>query len=115
MSNDRNPHRLYFELKLVDGYGEIHGIVRREIDKDAAFKGQRIAEEASLGIFPRRGGESAMSALANVLQVREFRRDLLVAAAKVAAQQLADFLQDREGWHGLDRQDAVEKIVKGSR
>jgi hypothetical protein len=34
-----DPNELFFELKLVDGTGRVHGVVRRPIDRKAAFMG----------------------------------------------------------------------------
>lgn len=101
--------KLYFELKLVDEYGEVHGIVRREIDDEAAYKGDRIADDftfnASIGAVP-------FKSAVEVLRVREFRKHLLIESARQLGHQLTDFLEDREGWHGLDRQEGVERSLR---
>ena len=104
--------RLLFELKLFDDYGRVHGVVRREISEKAAYMGPRIKEDLELGAIAADMGTTPFDATVEVLRVREFRRGLLRDAAAWAGLQLADFLQDREGWHGLDRQEATEKIAK---
>lgn len=110
MSSD--PNELFFELKLVDATGRVHGVVRRPIDRNAAFMGQRIKEDLEFGIVAVDKGMSPFNAAVKILRVKELRRDLLKQAGSMAGGQLADFLQDREGWHGLDRQDSAEKSVK---
>lgn len=102
--------KLFFELKLIDDFGRVHGIVRRHIDEKAAFMGSRIKEDLSLGALGI-GTVSPFDAAVEVLRVKEFRRGLLQQAAAMTGMQLADFLEDREGWHGIDRQERVEKIA----
>jgi hypothetical protein len=45
--------KLFLELKLVDEYGHIHGVVRQRVDRDVAFMGNRIPmkEKAELGLM----------------------------------------------------------------
>lgn len=42
-------------------------------------------------------------AVVNMMKKREFRRDGLKDAAERLASQMADFMEDKEGWHGTDR------------
>lgn len=107
----RDPNELMFELRLVDGYGRVHGAVTRPLDKDVAYRGQRIAED--LRVLGPLGGMSFDDAV-EILQVKEFRRRKLIYCAQMAGGQLADFLEDREGWHGLDRQEATERRAQGN-
>lgn len=101
--------KLYLELKLTDEHGTVHGVVRRPLSEKAAFKGQRHAEQFH---NPAPIGGPTFDDAVEVLQVREFRRKLLIEAATGSGMQLADFLEDREGWHGLDRQESTEKIAR---
>lgn len=39
------------------------------------------------------------------MQRREFRRSAIVSQAKTLGDALCDLLEDREGWHGADRQE----------
>lgn len=102
--------KLRIELRLVDECGRVHGVVVREVPREAAFQGNRISEETRLGVFVGRG-ETPFDAAVTALKVRELRKGLLSDCCKAAGLQLADFLEDREGWHGLDRQDAVEARI----
>ena len=106
--------RLFFEMKMFDDYGRVHGVVRRELDENAAFQGQRIAEDMRLGVVGM-GSASPFDTAVEVLRVKEFRRSLLKEAGAWAGVQLADFLEDREGWHGIERQERVEKIATDNR
>lgn len=106
--------KLTLELRLRDGYGRTHGVIVREVTDDVAFQGERAAEEFSLGTYSI-GAQSQVDAFAaatTVLKVRELRRSKLRDFAANMGTALADFLQDREGWHGLDRQEATDKIAR---
>lgn len=103
--------KLYFELKLVDDYGRVHGVVRHEIDEQAAFMGDRIADDVRSGLYAG-PGETPFDSVVKVLKVRQFRKRLLIESARNVGHQLADFLEDREGWHGLDRQVGVEQALR---
>lgn len=102
---------LYYEISLVDGYGKVHGRIRREIPEDAAYMGNRIVGEmrasAELGIGLVSFGEAC-----RIMHTKEFRRDLMADAARQCSLALCDFLEDREGWHGVDRQDTAEELHK---
>jgi len=104
--------KLTFELRLVDESGRVHGAVCHEVPRDAAFIGSRAVEEARMGWTPTSPGDTPLVGMVKMMKAREFRRDLLQDVAKQAAARLADFLADREGWHGLDRQEATERHIK---
>lgn len=104
--------KLTFELRLVDEYGRIHGVVCHELPREAGFIGDRAVEEARMGFAPTSPGDGPLGGMVRMMRAKEFRRDLLVEAAKGAAHQLSDFLADREGWHGLDRQESTERYLK---
>lgn len=105
--------KLTFELRLVDESGRVHGVACRDLPREAAFIGDRAVEEARMGLAPRMPGDGPLDGMVRMFRAREFRRELLVEAAKGAAHQLSDFLSDREGWNGLDRQESTERHLKG--
>jgi len=107
--SERNPRAMRLELRLVNGWGEGHGAVGYGLPQEAAYMGDRIADDVRAGASL---GTMSMSDVVKVMKVREFRRGLLISACQQAGAQLADFLQDREGWHGLDRQERTEEIIK---
>jgi len=78
---------------------------QRAIDLDVADFGERLAGEMDLGIAFL--GPGAFAQTASVIKKRHFRRQELIAAAKMLGMGLADFLEDREGWHGEQRQEAT--------
>ncbi len=104
--------KLMFELRLVDEYGHVHGALVHEVSEEAAYIGDRAVEEARMGLGPVSPGDTPFGGMVKMMKAREFRRDLLVATAKAAAHRLADFLADREGWHGIKRQEATERSLK---
>ena len=106
----RDPNELMFELRLVDGYGRVHGVVNRLIGRDVAYQGPRVAEDLrELGPLGLMSFDDAVE----ILKVKEFRRGKLVYCAQMMGEQMANFLEDREGWHGLDRQEATERRAQG--
>jgi hypothetical protein len=107
--------KLFFELKMTDEWGRVHGVIRREIDDRAAYIGPRVVDDMRAGVLMPGHGQSTMDATIEVMQAREFRRSLLKHAATQAGGQLADFLEDREGWHGIERQERTEKIATDNR
>ena len=44
-----------------------------------------------------------------MMKKREFRRGLLRKAAVRLVERMADFMEDREGWHGTDRAEAANQ------
>lgn len=103
--------KLFFEIKLVDETGNVHGRLRREIHQDAAFIGERFVDNMKMGTdlgLPMVSFEEVVQ----VMRVREFRRQLLVAQASQLGAALADHLEDREGWHGVERAERVREKYK---
>lgn len=45
----------------------------------------------------------------SALKRREFRRDLLLHAAKKLAARLGDYIEDKEGWHGEGRREHIKQ------
>jgi hypothetical protein len=101
------PDELFFEMAIVDGSGRVHAKLRRQIHEDAAYMGDRIVEEMRLGADLGVGLVSFDEAV-RVMRRREFRRDLLTSAAAQCGSALADYLEDKEGWHGIDRQEWIK-------
>ena len=48
----------------------------------------------------------------SAMKERQFRRDYLLEAAKKLAARLADYIEDREGWHGESRRDRIKEIER---
>jgi hypothetical protein len=101
--------KLKLKLSLVDDIGRTHGEIWYDLDDSVAFKGERIADDfrfdASVSAMPFDGA-------VQVLREKTFRRDLLTACAKRAGAALCDQLEDREGWHGEDRQEKTEARLR---
>lgn len=104
--------QLFFDMAIVDEYGRVHGRIRQPIDDRAAFMGERIADDMRAGVAGFSPMGSPFEATVEILKVKEFRRDLLKSQASRCGGALADHLEDREGWHGIERQAAVEKSLK---
>lgn len=46
--------------------------------------------------------------MVTILKRKTFRRDILKDTALRLAGQIANYLEDREGWHGEDRRESAE-------
>lgn len=103
--------KLFYEIRLIDETGKTHGCIRREIDERAAYMGDRIVDDmrasAELGI-----GLVSFDEACRIMRVKEIRRGLMEIAAHQCSMALCDFLEDREGWHGVDRQDSAAQRGK---
>jgi hypothetical protein len=51
----------------------------------------------------------------SLMRSRDLRRSTLVKIAKNLANQMADRMEDAEGWHDLDRQDRASESLGGYR
>jgi hypothetical protein len=76
------------------------------VDLDIETFGERLADDMKAGLAF--AGPGAFEETVSVLKERQFGRDLLERAATMLGKQLADHLEDREGWHGIERQEALQ-------
>ena len=97
--------KLFFNVEIVDETGRVHGRRQVEICQDAAYMGSRIVGEVRSGFL------ATMADVVRVMQVKEFRKQLLVDEAARAGACLADFLEDREGWHGIERKERIDEML----
>lgn len=65
-----------------------------------------FSEKIALGDQPFPGSISFNDAV-TVLKKRSFRKDLLRQTALRLATQIAERLEDKEGWHGEDRRESA--------
>ena len=98
--------QLFCDVQFVDEHGHVHGRIRHEIAEGAAFLGERsvaaLKDDLELGVCV-----NPQEQVMHVLRVKEFRRHALQGAVSQAGAKLCDHLEDREGWHGIDRADRV--------
>ena len=99
-----DPTKLTLTLRLTDGYGVVHGCLAREVPDDAAFMGTRLAGDLR---FANMAGLGSLEKTINVLKTREFRKSLLQECARNLGARLAEYLEDKEGWHGIERQEGI--------
>ncbi len=52
----------------------------------------------------------SLDTVVSALKKREFRRELLLSAARSLAGRLGDFIEDSEGWHGERRRDRIKEM-----
>ena len=103
--------RFTIEMRIHDNYGFEEPYSHAIGCDDAMRISQRTVDEIKAP-----AGLSMMSfdQTVEVMKTREFRRDLLIAAAKQLAGQMADRMQDAEGWHDERRKDPAQKALGGS-
>ena len=98
--------KLFFKMEITDETGRVHGAVMREIHQDAAYMGERVVDENRFA--PTRFGPSPFdNSMVRLMKVRQFRRGLLIDCASKTGEMLADHLEDKEGWHGVERQQRL--------
>jgi hypothetical protein len=56
-----------------------------------------------------------MEAAVTMMKTREMRRDILLRTAAMLAGQMADRMQDAEGWHDARRVEPARNALGGSR
>lgn len=52
---------------------------------------------------------SSFDDVVRTFKKREFRRELLLQAAKKLAARLSDYIEDKEGWHGEGRRERIKR------
>jgi hypothetical protein len=72
----------------------------------------RAVEDLKVGSFLG-AALMPMDAAVTMMKAREMRRDLLFDAAKMLAGQMADRMQDAEGWHDASRIEPARKALGG--
>lgn len=99
--------RFTIELTIRDNYGFDRW--SHAIGCDEALKiSERAVGELKAGFMP------SMKATVQLMRTREVRRDLLMMAAEQLAAQMADRLEDSEGWHDPSRVEPAKRALKGS-
>jgi hypothetical protein len=88
------------QLRLVNKRGMEH--FEQAVDIEVESFGERLAGEMSLGISGLNFDQTA-----EVILERRMRTDKLEMAARLLGKRLAEYLEDREGWHGERRQDTI--------
>jgi hypothetical protein len=98
--------KLTLRLCLTDDRGQVHGEMAIDLGDEVAFMGERIADDFR---FEASIGSMSMNDAVKVLNVKQVRKKLLALAARNLGESLAEHLEDREGWHGVDRQERVNE------
>jgi hypothetical protein len=97
-------------LSLIDPYGR--ALYHRaeplplEVCSDLtqSVGDMRLAHDVGLSI--------GMDAVVTLMRRRQFRRDAFVRHATQMGDQMADFMEDKEGWHGPDRAESAHDRAK---
>lgn len=103
MANERA--RFTLVLTLQDRYGQPMSMA---IDVDHEV---RIAPRA---VDEMKTGFGDMDSTVRLMRVREFRKDLFVTAARRLGAQLAERMEDAEGWHDTSRIEPAREQLGGT-
>jgi len=98
--------KLFLDIILRDQMGNVHARQSSEVPENVAFKGERHKENLTDPLI-RLGDPDPFKTVAKAMEVREVRKNKLAAYCKNMGYAIAEHLEDREGWHGLDRQEKV--------
>jgi hypothetical protein len=103
--------RYVIKLSVYDkqGFDEYH--MATDSDEFPVFS-ERFVDEMKAGLAFVGSRNMRMDETVNVLRKREFRREFLLHAAKKLAARLADYIEDKEGWHGDDRRDRIKEVER---
>lgn len=103
--------RYSIRLSVYDKQGLDEWHMATDSDEFPVF-GERFVEDIrDPGPVPDLTGIS-FDTVVSTLRKREFRRELLLTAAKKLAARLADYIEDKEGWHGESRRDRIKEMEK---
>lgn len=76
------------------------------VDAFDAYKIQNVSPPSSVDL---EFGLMSMEQVVERMRVREFRKDQFNAACQRLGILLAERMEDKEGWHGVDRQEGIAK------
>ena len=109
--NEKRP-RYTMRLSLIDnelGGAEPYHMAMDLHETDFRMFSDRAVSEMKLGLY------GSMEQVATALRAREERRDYFRYVGNRLGYRLAVYLEDKEGWHGADRQDSIRKRVNEER
>lgn len=95
-------------VRLEDNMNQTHAARVMDLGPDVVMFGDRFVDDIKMG-SAFIGHADPIQSMARVLHERKFRKDLLVDACKQLGYQIADYLEDSEGWNGQDRQELIKK------
>jgi len=95
-------------LYVKDEYGREVGHMAVSADEFPVFS-DRFVDEVTA---PAELGFSVLSfdTVVKVMKQREFRREILMDAARKLAARLSDYIEDKEGWHGERRRETIKEM-----
>ncbi len=93
------------ELSLVGPYGE-RSTIAVALTPETAQSIQKVEPPSPLAFAGT--NVSPFDECIKILKRREFRKNLFTDAAKRLGTLLAERMEDKEGWHGVSRQENLE-------
>jgi hypothetical protein len=97
--------RFTIRLSVVDNYGHESWHHAAGCDQVMSIS-SRAVNDLKMGFL------GSLDATVKIMRTREFRRDALIEAAKILAAQMADRLEDAEGWHDPSRIEPARRALR---
>lgn len=110
---DKHERRFFLRMSFYDNEGNTFG--ERAIEISSVFVGRRPDWTKLKPPSEYLPGELSFNDGVEILQVREIRREAFINDARRMGMALANHLEDKEGWHGLDRQESVKRTERDGR
>lgn len=102
--------KFQLQIRLLDPWGRVKYVNATELEPDVCSDMERAVSDMHLAHDV--GMSIGMDATVTLMRRRQFRRDLFVALARNLGMQMADFMEDKEGWHGRDRAESARDRAK---
>lgn len=93
------------QLTFKNDYGQSHHMAI-DVGHDVAREIYHIEPPP-----PAEISHLTFSDVATILKRKQFRKDLFMRECTRLGAKLAEFLEDKEGWHGASRQDNAERTL----
>jgi hypothetical protein len=99
------------QIRLVDPFGKTLYVRATELpievcsDMEHAVGLMRLSHDLGVGSW---GG---LEETITLMRRRQFRRDEFIRYARRMGAQMADFMEDKEGWHGRDRAESAHEYL----
>lgn len=108
-----NEPRFTLEVKLRSPDGRTLYAMAVNLEPDECSDMERIVGDMRLSREFDDGSVGGLDEVVRTMRRREFRRDALVNKARLLGMQLADLMEDKDGWHGADRQESAKSFIEG--
>lgn len=101
--------KYYLELRFKREDGKTIAAISEEVN---AYEGRRMQQINKPPPAPLSG--LTFNDIVDVIKLKKFRRDLFDGSCRRMGERLANYMEDREGWHGDGRRETIEKLEQAN-